>query len=73
MVLLDGVGVVDKIIDPAKHRYIGMFRYPFAVPTERLDCIVCSCLTNFWTIEQLRQHWQLGHYDTPQYVTIKDE
>jgi hypothetical protein len=67
MVLLDGKHVANDQIDPAKHKFIGTFRPPH-FPS---GIIACGCGSLLHTLEQSNSHWQSGHMDTPQYVTIK--
>lgn len=71
MVLLDGKFVKDKEIDPAKHKFIGTFRQPHPpVSDGSWGVYLCSCGHSLWYVEECFAHWQLGHMDTPQYVTI---
>jgi len=70
MALLDGRVVAAEVIDPSKHRYIGMWRAPFHVPH---GVVACSCGQMLQTFEQTREHYQAGHFDEPQYQTIQRE
>lgn len=63
-VLLNGK-MVD--IDPSKHRYLGMFRFPYKPP----ECdMLCGCGCILRTLHDAMQHHQQGHSDTPQYIDI---
>ena len=71
MVLLDGKFVAAESIDPAKHRYLGMFRpaiNPIANP--RTD-VYCTCGQILKMRGEETEHYQKGCYDSPQYVTIE--
>ena len=72
MVLLDGEFVGDSKITPKKHKYIGTFRESSPPNGHGADVIMCPCNQHLWTVEETFKHWQLGHFDTPQYQTIKD-
>jgi len=72
-VLLDGVYVQPTKIDPAKHRFLGMFRppvNPFRGATT--DCL-CPCGMILRYVHQSEEHYRNGCLDTPQYRTIGDE
>lgn len=69
--ILDGKPVDASVIDPAKHKYIGMWRPPeppqercdFSLP--RLDAMVA------WNNNLRSQDaWRKGELDVAQYVTI---
>lgn len=71
MPILDGKPVDASVIDPAKHKYIGMWRPPeppqercdFSLP--RLDAMVA------WNNNLRSQDaWRKGELDVAQYVTI---
>ncbi len=70
MPYLDGHIVEDSVIDPAKHRYIGMFRRPYDCPNAY---VACTCGAILQTMEITREHWQAGHWDQPQYETMQME
>ena len=80
MPLLNGKFVDPKEIDPSKHKFIGSFRSPEPPSTifndpktgeqKIADVIKCSCGHDLWTRESVRDHWQMGHFDIPQYVDI---
>ena len=75
MPLLNGKIVKDEDIDPQRHRFIGLFRYPsFPVPdgTWGASVFACPCGQHLWTVEACQEHWRLGHMDIPQYVDISD-
>lgn len=73
MVLLDGKFVDPEVIDPEKHKFIGMFR-PATNPFHNFGCfVVCNCGLTLQTPGEPHQHWQKGCYDKPQYVTIKED
>jgi hypothetical protein len=72
MALLDGKLVPDNVINPAKHRFIGTFRSP--TPYEGNGGLVqCNCGQILDNRDAVFRHWQQGHNDTPQYVTITPE
>jgi hypothetical protein len=66
-VLLDGEYVDSSTINPKEHKYIGLFRPP--EPTDSIFCPCGSYLGNMPPV--IYQHWQMGHMDSPQYITIK--
>jgi len=74
MAILDGKHVDNSSIDPAKHKFIGMFRPPS--PPEQTARGYCpGCLTatrgSSGPFQRVMfECWQLGHYDESQYVTI---
>jgi len=73
MTLLNGKHVDPKEIDPAKHKFIGLFREPtppYRRPGETWEVMICECGMQLWTVNSIFEHWQLGHMDTPQYVDI---
>lgn len=70
MAILDGKPFDDKLIDPSKHRYIGMFRWPLS--TFGGYNLICECGMHLNTYQSTYQHWSMGHLDDPQYETIKD-
>jgi hypothetical protein len=66
--LLDGQPVDPSVIDPAKHRYVGMWR-----PAEsNLSCgTVCpGCQQIVLSAHSRAIHWRNGCFDVPQYVSI---
>jgi hypothetical protein len=78
MALLDGKEVLDNVIDPAKHKFVGMFRKPFLEygcnkPGHIPGFIHCGCGQALQTMEASLAHWRLGHWDELQYVTIEKE
>lgn len=68
-VLLNGQYVNSKEINPAKHRFIGMYRPPTGSPG--FGYVACTCGSTLQTVEAILTHWQLGHADLPQYVDIE--
>lgn len=70
MAILDGEFIDDKKIDPAKHRFIGTFREPFSAFEGMVDVFHCRCGENLFNQQAILEHWQRGHMDAPQYVTI---
>lgn len=69
-VLLDGKLVDDTIIDPAKHLFLGTFRYP--TPPGAYAPICCRCGYMLGTVDAVFEHWSVGHFDLAQYATIDD-
>lgn len=73
MPLLNGEHVKNEDINPQRHRFIGLFRYPsFPVSDGTWDVWGCSCGQFLQTFQELQEHWMLGHMDIPQYVDIQD-
>ena len=81
MPLLDGKPVAPDAIDPAKHKFVGTFRPPQQPDTKYIDkngavqyagVLLCPCGGHLWTVNACFDHWQQGHFDQPQYVTIKE-
>jgi len=70
MILIDGIQKEDSLVDPKIHKFIGMFRRPFSLP-QVAGYICCSCGQILQSFEAGREHWQMGHWDIPQYVTIE--
>ena len=71
MVYLNGQKVDNKIIDPAKHKFIGLFRpTSFPVSDGSWDVYMCRCGMALWAVQQCHEHWMLGHMDIPQYINI---
>lgn len=83
MALLNGKFVKPEEIDPAKHKFIGLFRSPKPPDTrffdeetktyKYADVMSCSCGHNLWTRESIQDHWRKGHFDVPQYVNIEPD
>jgi len=71
MPLLNGKFVIAEDIDPAQHKFIGMFRNP--APPQSMGYILCPCGQTLQNLETTHSHWQLGHMDTPQYISIKEK
>lgn len=36
------------------------------------DVMQCPCGQSLWTLEAIREHWSLGHFDTPIYATREE-
>lgn len=70
MALLDGKDIADDQIDPTKHKFVGMFRYP---STPSGGVVMCGCGSFLHNLDQVREHWQAGHMDIAQYATINQE
>lgn len=74
MALLNGRYVDDSEIDPVKHKFIGMFREPFSkIGAKLAGYVACSCGHTLQTYEEVFAHWQMGHFDIPQYVNLEGE
>lgn len=71
MPILDGKPVDASVIDPAKHKYIGMWRPPEA-PQERCDFSLPRHDAMVAWNNNLRSQdaWRKGELDVAQYVTI---
>ena len=109
MILLNGAEAEDREVDPKRHRFIGIFRFPYSVllakrsvvwalntkkynelyakfqngilseldfRSERAripNAIPCPCgdplLSPYKDV--IFEHYQLGHFDLPQYVNIE--
>lgn len=69
MPYLDGKEVEPSVIDPAKHMFIGTFRPPQAPVTGPHS--PCPCTSQYLLNSyDIFLHWQKGHFDEPQYVSI---
>lgn len=68
MAILDGKHVNNDIINPAKHKFIGMFRPPKAL----FGLHICSCGQTIDNFGAATTHYLAGHDDEPQYETIKN-
>lgn len=73
MVLIDGKPCKEEEVNPEKHRFIGTFRYPYKISNMRGGVVACDCGNSLWTADAVFIHWQSGHFDHPQYVTIAEE
>ena len=71
-VLLDGKHVAGSSIDPAKHRYIGMFRPAIngLIPSKPVYAVICTCGHHLKFHEECISHYRSGCIDIPQYVSI---
>jgi len=47
--------------------FVGMFRPRWEDITNMKGYIQCSCGLTIQLMPTLREHWQLGHFDTPVY------
>ncbi len=70
-VILDGKVVEPSVINPQLHKCIGTYRPPANQLFKGSGYIQCSCGTVLTFLEQNMEHYQAGHFDVPQYVTIK--
>ena len=76
MVLLDGKMVDGFEVNSVEHKFIGTWRSPqppYPTRGKSYDVYLCPCMAHLWTLNDVFQHWQLGHLDMPQYITIKKE
>jgi len=72
MAILDGEYIDDKDIDPAKHKFIGIFRDPFSTYKDlHIVAFRCGCGEQLFNERSLFDHWQRGHMDAAQYVSIE--
>ena len=69
MVYIDGRHVAASEVDTARHRFLGMFREPTISPEARGPRCRCGMLMTFE--DEVFSHWQRGHWDVPQYKTIR--
>jgi hypothetical protein len=67
MALLDGKIVPDEDIDPAKHDFLGMFRYPYPPDPGGYD-LLCPCGAILKYVGEKTEHWRRGHFDIPLYT-----
>ncbi len=67
-ILLDGKHVGPKDLDPALHRFVGMWRPPFVEVVQMMQGL------QTWPVNRyhFEQPWRDGAWDIPQYVTIKE-
>lgn len=58
---------------------VGMMRPPAPPDTRYVDSagqvkfadiLLCACGAHLWTREGVREHWQMGHMDTPVYKDV---
>lgn len=70
MTLLNGKHVPASDIDPAKHRFIGLFRPAQDPYREECRNIHCTCGQILQFAGESFKHWQQGCFDEPQYVDI---
>jgi len=69
-VLLDGKYTDPAEINPAKHRFIGMFRPPIPPELDKWGGYCPECRSVRLHEEKPWSCWREGHFDIPQYVTI---
>jgi len=69
-VLLNGNYVQPEVVDPTKHRYVGMFRPPVNPVINPTTDILCRCGEILKYRGQEVEHYRRGCYDVPQYVDI---
>lgn len=69
---IDGETRYIAVDTPGRYRFVGMWR-PSVLPTFRQEsncvAIVCTCLEELNDDAQIRQHWELGCYDLPEFKT----
>ena len=70
IVYLNGELVESTVIDPVKHKFIGLFR-PSSTAHLRGAYIYCGCGSVLQTVDAVTGHWSAGHFDIPQYVDIE--
>ena len=71
MPLLNGQHVDSSVINPQEHRFVGMWR-----STQPPCRAICPCGRHVCDMEEgesLFTHWQQGHMDEPQYVSLAVE
>jgi len=76
-VILNGEYVDPDRIDPHKHKFIGTFRPPRPPEPESLNTSECICGELLWKYtdgygNRIWEHYRCGHFDLPQYATIKE-
>jgi hypothetical protein len=62
-------------VGPETHRFLGMWRPPSPPdsPQKRgCSAIICRCLVELGDEAQVRQHWDTGCFDLPEYETVPD-
>jgi hypothetical protein len=52
---------------------IGMFRPEWSAIAVGKGLIMCNCRQVLHTVEATREHWQMGHFDTPVYKSVKGD
>lgn len=70
MILLDGKPVAPTVINPALHKFTGLFRYPNPPEIPKGAIYYCGCGKDLATFDEIRNHWAIGHLDIPVYETI---
>lgn len=70
MIYIDGKLVDSQKLDPYKHKFVGMFRIPN--PPYKYKGEPCLCGKYLYALTDVLRHWELGHFDTCQYVTMPD-
>ena len=66
--VLDGKYVGASKINPAEHAFIGMFRAPNTFSGGGV--MLCTCGESLWGVRAVREHWQSGHHDVAQHVSL---
>lgn len=75
-VRVDGEQGGERLVRDADHRFVGMWRPPAPPKSpEDIGCIaiVCACLAHLTSAEQVRQHWETGCFDVPEYTSDGEE
>ena len=74
MAIFDGEFVDDSKVNPKEHRFVGTFRTPQPPKSNGTWAVLlCNCGQNLWTVDVVFDHWNQGHLDEPQYLTITEE
>jgi len=55
-----------------KKIYVGMFRPPWENVSTGGGYIMCTCGSILQTVQSTREHWQMGHFDTPVYKNVDE-
>jgi hypothetical protein len=69
-VICNGEWVDVATIGPTTHRFVGSFRPPQPPDAAGAAVLICTCMANLWTVEGVRSHWLMGHFDVPQYERL---
>ena len=68
MAILEGKKVDGDKIDPALHKFIGMWRPPYPPDCSGAHAWVCSCGETIFVVGKEHEHWLKGCFDQAQYV-----
>jgi hypothetical protein len=71
---IDGRMVDLRTTRPGALQYLGMWRPPVPPESpEALDCsaVICTCFTYLRSSGQVRQHWETGCFDVPDYQKLE--